>query len=376
MIIKCPSCNSEFAIDDSVLKKAKSPRFHCNICNLFFRISKDDIFPSTYQDFESENKLTPQEIQKSTHIIKAKYKNIFHIRKTANKQIESLPPTATEPESEISSAEPSLTKKLSQVTQPVLPQDKVSSKSGVWIWDNTKKIASTKPYQKKLKKYIDDINFNLGEEGVFIDQIIAKQEENLIIKQTKEQLKKQFLNQLNRLKKTATSIYTLSSKVGAKIKANLKAIPPKIILFLFLPYAFFVTVCYGAKNIEQAPKIISVLMGINKDNLQEVAPSSLEILNLEQQEISTPGSERVVMVSGNIFNTDIYSFENIYLELKTYDKHNRTLASRVVPISETNNIKLKPNHSVDFKLSLTDAEQKVSYFSVRVYSVKRTMNNL
>jgi hypothetical protein len=43
---------------------------------------------------------------------------------------------------------------------------------------------------------------------------------------------------------------------------------------------------------------------------------------------------------------------------------------------ETNNIKLKPNHNVDFKLALTDAEQKVSYFSVRVYSVKRTMNNL
>jgi hypothetical protein len=377
MIIKCPSCNSEFAVDDNVLNRAKSPSFHCNICNLFFRISKDDIFPSTSDATQNaETKDIPQpEIQKSPRVIKAKHENIFHIRKTTNKQIENSVPDVIKtnilPDEQITPEVPP-----TSAAQSVSPDEAVPQKSGVWIWDNSKKIASTKPYQKKLKKYIDDINFNIGEEGVFIDQIIAKQEESALIKQTKEHFKKHFVDKLASLKNTAINVCSFGNKLGAKIKSNLKTIPPKIILFLLLPYMFFVTVCYGAKNIDNAPNIISVLMGINKENLQEVAPSSLEILNLEQQEISAKDSERVVMVSGNIFNTDIYSFENIHLELKTYDKHNRNLNSSVVAISNTDNIKLKPNHTVGFKVAITDVQQNVSYFSIRVYSVKRTMNNL
>ena len=372
MIVKCPSCNSEFMVGNGVFQKAKSPLFHCNICNVFFRISANDIINEStsantiigaYTDTAQPAEIVQETATEST---------------PENSAVEEIHTDAQNSQSQEDSAQEDSApdshgkikhriKKIFNIKKNTVR--KIRSQTGVWVWDCKNKEASREPHLEKVSRYIDDVNFNLDADGIFIDQLIKQNVQ--------------------------------SNRVKAVMHSGIL----KIISFLFVPYLTLATICYAARSYEDAPPLIASIMSFNKSSLPEIAPSSLEILHVEQNKVSSSrdGDDALTIVSGDIFNTDKYSFQNLFLELRTYDKHNRLLETSIIPLENElsthkdfpNNIghldtakifsmqqkpvrdtdfRLRPNHVSRFQIVVSQENEKTYYFSVKVYSVKKTMN--
>ena len=414
MIIKCPACNSEFSVSDSVFQKAKSPLFHCNICNLFFRVSAGDILPDH----------VPQNPSQDT--VKNHATDVLSEDSPANSMQED---TAAQ-ESTINPDEGVRRniKKIFSVRKST--PKKIRSQSGVWVWDYENKVASLKPHLQKVEQYIDNVNFNPeAVDGIFIDQLIG-QKIPTIDKSNKQPIVKNRLAAWlpGRQKKTrgideptdpfsnprcrgevCSSLQWNMDKLAGMFSTGIKTFAHsgvlRVILFLFIPYMMLVMICYVARNTEDAPPLITSLMSLNRSGLQEVAPSTLEILHINQDNAASKNGDMLTIVSGDIFNTDIYSFRNIFLELRTYDKHNRLLKTNVIPLANALNshedfpdntalldtakvfslqqkptdgesLKLKPNHTSRFQVAVDSGDKQTYYFSVRVYSVKKHINSV
>ena len=412
MIVKCPSCNSEFMVGESVFKKTKSPLFHCNICNVFFRISANDIL--------RESASVNTGIGTHASAVHAAEMEPAQENVPASTAADAQDDTATEgvyvdkqsdQENEASIEHDDVKRRIQKIFSiKKNTSKKIRSQTGVWVWDYKNKEASREPHLQKVSRYIDDINFNPEAEGIFIDQLLEHdvQPNGKIVKKMPilTRLTRFWARANRRTKRLDIGTIVGAISNGAKTFAHSGIL--KIALFLIVPYAVLATICYAARSYEDAPQLVASVMSFNKSGLPEIAPNTLEILNIEQEKVITSRAASgaptdLTMISGNIFNTDIYSFSNLFLELRTYDKHNRLLETSIVPLENELNkhwnfpnnmehldtikilsmqqkpargtgFKLRPNNVSRFQIIVSHDSEQTYYFSVRVYSVKKTMN--
>ena len=195
---------------------------------------------------------------------------------------------------------------------------------------------------------------------------------------------------LNRVKNRSQILNTPARSQGrGKIRFNINAL-----LFLSIPALALAGILYWNNQIDTAEVPLSGILSSNKDQIPQVPPVELELVNVNSQVITLDDGKKVIIVSGKVFNSSSVAYKDVKVEASLFDKNNRTIQTLVVPLknglsgpSKINSLKvdainalqkkemnldqeLKPTQSLPFKVVFTSHIDSASYFSSRVFSVK------
>lgn len=174
-----------------------------------------------------------------------------------------------------------------------------------------------------------------------------------------------------------------------------RAVSMPALLVVSVPVIFCLSLLSVANYLEKTPSTLNHVFSIHDTNTPHVPPIvGLEISDIQSNLVTLDDGKSVLEITGKLFNASPSSFKDTRIQVRLFDKQNSEITSIVAPlsnelqkataiqplkISTINSLQqhqssgetiIKPNENHQVKMIVTDNLQQTTWFSLRVYSVK------
>lgn len=375
MIITCPSCKTEYSVENSLLQGVEEPRFHCAICNHYFDL-----------DARKASRLNNSLEISNGNIMSA---------------AEATSPETNNSIAAISSSKSSWQERFSAVLQQ--PQTSAKKRTHEKLPQTNKQLSlfadtENSPYdqnavraaawpQEEFAEGSASLN-NITKQSPKLDSIALPNRETPVVdfaprNSTRPSWFRRFESNYIRSQQPAK---TTTGKAASYLK---------VFLILSLPLIMVGMMSYWGIHYQEIPGFIKGLLALK--STKQIPPVELELVNVVSDYVTLDDGKQIVVVSGKVFNATAVTFKDVQIESAVFDKNNRLLVKLVVPLfnslstaaggpAKLNSLKmdliralqekpvtdqeLKPAHYVPFRVVFTAQIDNASYFSTRVFSVR------
>jgi predicted Zn finger-like uncharacterized protein len=390
MVIACNRCHTKFSIDNNLVAAGTKKRFHCSRCgNLFEHEVKaaEVSAPVPEQVRQVAPEISAQETQTNnwSSVIKRFSKN-----ERSPKQLDLLP--SERKESSKSNNLNSRTREKENLSYGYswtvgkgIPENAIAE----WPDASEQIAAPVIPIQNKIVK-----NESLELDPEYIEREISKWPEYEDEWDDKADLNSQSFSighhyAPDSVADTPDELIKLAEKRKKAKNTGLKRLSVVFAIPIVFCSAFF---CVS----DILPDLDVLASGIlkQKDSAQLIPPGGIELVNTKQNNVTLDNGTAVIEISGQILNGTNANYQNVMIEISSYDEDNQLLDSVIVPSSNdlieaklpalsveelvelqtsspTEVYGIKSGETLPFRAVLTKGTDKASWYSTRVYSVNK-----
>lgn len=402
IIVQCPSCQTKFALDAKIIAEVEYPRFHCSRCDLVFALDESTssrILNKNTPEFREEfsglasHGNGPENIARENNVVNQSVNsNISYSDDFGHAQHQNA-------QASVANSQPQLPNDLTQnaLIAPSFVRSaaqKTREESSSMLSSLNIKNISSNSLQNFQSSAPHESNKNQKDLAFQIDHPKRKEltqkklSSSLSPSFSKEALVKEREELLN---EKAAQANSNTSQISHWKSLGKILIP----IFTFL-FGLVVVGNFLSHNPEKASQLLKFL----GQDIAQSAPTGLNLSATSFSKVTLESGEQVYTINGQLLNQSENDFKEILIEAHIYNQKAEILSQVMVNVASTlartkiksltpemiesiqsstqsPNFVLRKEQTQDFVIaflenSVTDKSNQPTYYSLRIYSVKRS----